>query len=196
MVLAWPEGVTTLAVILTLFFIAWQALLMRQSVSAADEASKRELRAYLTVIIGGAVFQERRARDKGGDLKFEARPIIVNTGRTPAYNIVHTCRAAIMQIPIPTGVKLPDAPDDGVGGNILGSGQNANMFGIVDGFCADDEVKSIKYATGNKGLYVWGRVTYEDAFGDQHYTLFCQQIYWDLNETVRGTYVPGRNSAD
>jgi hypothetical protein len=31
------EGVTALAVLFTLFFIAWQALLMRQSVSASDE---------------------------------------------------------------------------------------------------------------------------------------------------------------
>jgi len=74
-IFAWPEGVTALAVLFTLFFIAWQALLMRQSVSASDEVSKRELRAYLTVVIGDATFQERRDEAKGGDLKFECRPL-------------------------------------------------------------------------------------------------------------------------
>lgn len=195
-ILVWPEGVTALAVLLTLFFIAWQALLMRQSVSASDEVSKRELRAYLTVIIGSGIFQQRRPEAKGGDLKFESRPLIINTGRTPARNITHKARAAIMALPLPKGVNLPDAPDEGVGGNILGPQQNAYMRAVVDGFCADKEVDSVKYGTGNKGLYVWGRVTYDDVFGTSHYTQFCQHIYWDLDGTIRGHYIPGRNDAD
>jgi hypothetical protein len=195
-ILAWPEGVTALAVLFTLFFIAWQALLMRQSVFASDEVSKRELRAYLTVVIGTAFFQERRNEDKGGDLKFESAPLLVNTGRTPARNITFKARAAIMPIPLPKGTNLPDAPDEGTGGNILGPQQNANMFAVVDGFCADKDVDSIKHGKGDKGLYVWGRVTYEDVFGENHFTLFCQQIYWDLSGNVRGHYIPGRNDAD
>jgi hypothetical protein len=114
-ILAWPEGVTALAVLFTLFFIAWQALLMRQSVFASDEVSKRELRAYLTVVIGTACFQQRRDEDKGGDLKFESDPLLVNTGRTPARNMTFKARAAIMQIPLPQGINLPDAPDEGTG---------------------------------------------------------------------------------
>lgn len=196
MILGWPEGVTALAVLFTLFFIAWQALLMRQSVSASDEVSKRELRAYLTVIIGLATFQERRDEDKGGDLKFDCRPVLVNTGRTPARNITFKARAAIMPIPLPQGINLPDAPDEGIGGSILGPQQNANMFAVVDGFCADKEVDSIKYFKGDKGLYVWGRVTYEDVFGENHFTLFCQHIYWNLGDKVLGHYIPGRNNAD
>lgn len=196
MLLAWPEGVTALAVLLTLFFIAWQAILMRQTVSAADDTSQRELRAYLAVVIGTAIFQERRSADKGGDLKFECRPLLVNTGRTPARNIVFKARAAIMSVPLPKETNLPDAPDEGVGGSILGSQQNANMFAFVDGFCADNEVNDIKYRVGAKGLYAWGRVTYEDVFGVNHATRFCQLIYWDLLDKVQGLYIPGRNDAD
>ncbi|MHB8303061.1 MAG: hypothetical protein ACYDC6_09525 [Acidobacteriaceae bacterium] len=196
MLLAWPEGVTALAVLLTLFFIAWQAILMRQTVSASDDTSQRELRAYLAVVIGSAIFQERRSEDKGGDLKFECRPLLVNTGRTPARNIVFKARAAIMPIPLPKEINLPDVPDDGGGGSILGSQQNANMFATVDGFCADKEVNDIKRGIGTKGLYVWGRVTYEDVFGVNHFTRFCQHIYWDLLDNVRGIYLPGRNDAD
>jgi hypothetical protein len=196
MILEWPNGVTALAVVFTLFFIAWQAILMRQSVAASDEVSKRELRAYLTVVIGSATFQERRNQNKGGDLKFAANPLIVNTGQTPARNITFKVRAAIMPIPLPKEINLPEAPDDGVGGSILGSQQNAHMFAVVDGFCADKEVDSIKYIKGDKGLYVWGRVTYEDAFGEDHFTRFCQHVYWDLKDNVRGNYIPGRNDAD
>ena len=197
-ILAWPEGVTALAVLFTLFFIAWQALLMRQSVSASDEATKRELRAYLTVIIGGATFQERRQESKGGDLKFEGKPILVNTGKTPARKITFKARAAIMPIPLTPGIHLPDTPDEGVGDSILGPHQSAIMSAIIEGFCADKEVDSIKYGGPNasKGLYVWGLVTYEDAFGDRHFTRFCQHIYWNFDNTVQGHYIPGRNDAD
>ncbi len=195
-ILAWPQGVATLAVLLTLFFIAWQALLMRQTVSASDGASKRELRAYLTVVIGTGIFQERRDEDKGGDLKFECRPLLINTGHTPARKITFKARAAIMPVPLPKEINLPDAPDEGSGGSILGPLQNANMFAVVDGFCADKDVKEIKHATGGKGLYTWGRVTYEDVFGESHFTQFCHHVYWDLNGAVRGHYVPGRNDAD
>jgi hypothetical protein len=195
-ILAWPEGVTALAVLFTLFFIAWQALLMRQSVSASDEVAKRELRAYLTVGIGGAAYQERRPKEKGGDLMFECRPVLFNSGRTPARKVTYKARAAVMPIPLPPGVHLPESPDDGIGGNILGPQQNAYMQGIVDGFQVDGEVNAIKYGTGTKGLYVWGLVTYEDAFGDGHFTRFCQHIYWDLQNNVLGHYIPGRNDAD
>lgn len=167
MLVAWPEGVTTLAVLLTLFFIAWQATLMSQTVSASAESSKRELRAYLTVVVGGAIFQERRGADKGGDLMFECRPLIVNTGQTPARNITYKARAAVMPLPLPKEVHLPEAPDDDIGGSIIGPQQNANMFAVVDGFRPDNEVQGVKSGIGDKGLYVWGRVTYEDVFGDR-----------------------------
>jgi len=168
---------------------------MRETVSAADDVAKRELRAYLAVVIGSAIYQERRADSKGGDLKFECRPLLVNTGKTPARKITFKARAAVMGVPLPKGINLPDAPDEDEGGSILGPQQNANMFAIVDGFCADKEVESIKHGVGDKGLYVWGRVTYEDAFGEEHFTQFCQRIYWDLKDNVRGHYIPGRNDA-
>lgn len=196
LLIAWPEGVTTIAIVLTLFFIAWQAILMRQTVVASEGASKRELRAYLTVVIGPAVYQERRPADKGGDLKFDSKPLLVNTGRTPARKITFKARCAVMQIPLPKETDLPDSSDDGIVGNILGPQQNANMFAVADGFLPDDEVEDIKRGNGGKGLYVWGRITYEDVFGDRHFTQFCQQIYWDLKGNVLGHYIPGRNDAD
>jgi hypothetical protein len=175
MLIGWPEGVTTLAVLLTLFFIAWQAILMRQTVTASEEASKRELRAYLTVVIGDATYQERRDPDKGGDLMFECRPMLLNTGRTPARKITFKAGAAVMASPLPKEVHLPDSPDEGVGDSIMGPQQNAFMSAVVDGFRPDNEVLGIKQGIGNKALYVWGRVTYQDVFGETHFTQFCQQ---------------------
>jgi hypothetical protein len=101
-----------------------------------------------------------------------------------------------MQVPLLKEVYLPEAPDDDIGGSILGPQQNANMSAVVDGFRPDNEVQGVKDGIGDRGLYVWGRVTYEDVFGDSHFTRFCQHIFWDLQNNVRGHYIPGRNDAN
>jgi hypothetical protein len=159
-------------------------------------ASMREQRAYLTVIIGQAVYQERRPDGKGGDLRFQCNPVVLNTGKTPAKRLKFKARAGIFALPLPKETHLPEGFDDDTGENILGPQQNATVIAILDGFCQDSEVKSIKEGGGNRGLYVWGLITYEDVFGEAHYTRFCQHIYWDLKNNVRGHYIPGRNDMD
>jgi hypothetical protein len=199
----WPEGVTAWGIIFTLFVIAEQtrqtalaAAATRDSVDHGLNTSKRKQRAYLTVIIGGAVYQERRSEAKGGDLKFECRPLLVNTGKTPARKLKFKARAAIFPSPLPKETHLPEGFDDGVGDSILGPNQSANLSAIVDGFCADGEVAEVKSGSERRALYVWGLVTYEDIFGDAHFTRFCQHIYWDLKNNVHGHYIPGRNDMD
>jgi hypothetical protein len=201
-----PEWWLFIAAILTLLGILYQASATaaaakatRDSVELSRDSSKRELRAYIVVVIGEATYQERRNKEQHGpDLKFECRPLMINTGKTPATKLQFQARAAIMSIPLPPGTHLPEGYDEGTGTNALGPQQNANMFALVDGFAADDEVDSIKYGgpwenRGAKGLYCWGLITYQDIFGEKHTTQFCQQIYWDKSNVVRGIYVPGRN---
>jgi hypothetical protein len=210
MLFEWPHGVETLALIATLFVVAWQATLMtehaehfaklaeatQKQTTGLEDTAKRQLRAYLTVAIGQGIFQQRRSKEEGGDLRFGSDPILVNTGETPAKKIRFKARAAILPWPLPKETHLPEGHDDGIGDSIVGGKQNVNMFAVVDGFCPDDEVQSIKDGVGPKGLFVWGRITYEDVFGDTHYTQFCQHIYWLMNGAVMGHYVPGRNDAD
>jgi hypothetical protein len=191
-IFAWPEGVTTLSVIATLFFIGWQAMLMRQTVRSSEDSSKRELRAYIAVVIGDAIFQVRRDPPLG-DLRFEARPVLTNTGRTPAHNIRFKARAAILPVPLPPGMDLPITHDADIGEIVIGINQTAYMSAVVDGFVQDADVADIKLGV-SRSLYVWGRVVYNDVFGDQYETLFCHQIYW-TGETVRGYYAPRRNKS-
>jgi len=193
-VVAWPEGVTALSILLTLFFIAWQAMLMRQTILSSEDSSKRELRAYLAVAIGEALYQERRVRPLS-DLRFEARPLLINTGRTPAHKIKFKARAAILPVPLPANTNLPEIHDFDQSDAMLSANQSANMFAVVDGFCGDDEVDVIKDGSSGKGLYVWGLVTYEDIFGISHHTRFCQHVYWTMSGQIRGIYVPGKNDA-
>lgn len=198
---ATPEGWLFILGVPTLFFVGWQAQATARaarateaSVEAGRDTSKRQLRAYLAVIIGGAIHQERREKPKS-DLMFEASPLLVNTGQTPAHKIRFKARAAIYPIPLPKDLNLPETGDAGIGETVLGVGQNGSMSAMVEGFCQDDEVEAIKGGSGAKGLYVWGIVHYEDVFGESHYTRFCQHIYWDGLNNIRGHYIPGRNES-
>ena len=53
----------------------------------------RQMRSYLSVVIGVAIYQER---DRG--IRFEARPSIKNNGSTPAYNVRYRASAALLPV--------------------------------------------------------------------------------------------------
>ncbi len=55
---------------------------MENIAKTIEAGNKAVMRAYLTAVIGVATYQERRPDI--GDLKFEAKPQLTNTGNTPA----------------------------------------------------------------------------------------------------------------
>jgi len=192
----WPDGTTTLVIILTLIVIADQtkqtaiaAEATQQSVVEGKDTAKRQLRAYLIVNIGGAIYQER---EKG--LKFEGKPLLVNTGQTPARKVRYKAKSAILPFPPSDNFVFEEVGED-IGFGMLGAQQTATMGAIVDEFCEDEGVESIKKMMG-KSLYIWGTVTYEDTFGNPHFTKFGQQLYWNKDNSVNGHFIPNHNDGD
>lgn len=170
--------------LLQLVVFGYQAIQLKVTVAA----SAQQMRAYLCVQIGLGIYQER---DK--NLRFEAKPLLVNTGNTPAYNVRYKARAAILPVPLPDNFEFP-LPEKEVGQATVGSQQNATLNAIVDDYCDDADVERIKHAEG-EALFVWGTVTYQDIFGNSQHTHFCQYLVWLLNGNVFGFYVPGHNDA-
>lgn len=151
----------------------------------------QQMRAYISVIIGGAIFQERSK-----NLRFAGKPRIVNTGHTPAHKVGFKIRAGIFSNPLPIDFDFK-LPDEIIGAHVIGTGHFNDITGIVDDYVSDDQVGSIK--TGNESaLFVWGIVFYEDVFGEPHETRFCQSITWigkGETETVLGYYNSRHNEA-
>jgi len=170
------------------------ATAMENIVKVINFGNHAVMRAYLTVIIGNAIYQERRIGQ--GDLKFEAKPILVNTGNTPARKIKIHIAADILPVPQPEGYELPP-PDENLAkdAGMLGAHLNATMSGVVKDFVPDSEVANIKEGLP-KALCVWGFVTYEDMFGGSHRTQFGQWITWLPDGKVWGYYMAGQNDAD
>jgi hypothetical protein len=141
------------------------------SVAIGKERSAAQMRAYLTVLVGGAIYQER---DK--NLKFEGKPILANTGHTPAHKVSYSANAQILPVPLPTDFTFP-VSSHRTGSGLLGPQQKFILNAVALDYVADDEVGNIKLGKG-RALYVWGDVTYEDIFGERHFTNFCQRLLW------------------
>jgi hypothetical protein len=169
---------------------------MEQIAATIDKGNRAIMRAYISVTIGNALYQERRGPGQS-DLKFEARPNIVNTGGTPARNVRIKSKADILPMPIPDdfAYPLPDDPAKPSFGGVLGAHQTNIIFGGIEDFVPDDEVASIKQGT-NKALCIWGAVTYEDIFGDSHTAKFGQIITWLPNNNIFVYFITGQNDSD
>jgi hypothetical protein len=163
-----------------------------ESVVALRERTAQQMRAYLCVIIGGGTYQHRAS-----NLKFAASPTLINAGHTPAHKVSYRAKAEILPVPLPDDFAFP-LPDEAVGGSLLGPQQNATLNGVVDDFCADEEVEDIKAGKG-KALYIWGIVNYKDVFGESHFTKFCQTVHFmriGAEHKITGFFIPRYDEAN
>src|SRR5260221_484977 len=96
--------------------IAQEIAVSSKAATASVSAIGQQMRAYICVVIGSAVYQERAK-----NLKFQAVPSVVNAGLTPAHKVSFRADAAILPIPLPENFTFP-LPD---------IAQGTSVFGIV-----------------------------------------------------------------
>jgi hypothetical protein len=169
--------------------IAEKIAVSTEAATASVSAINKQMRAYICVVIGSAIYQERPK-----NMKFQAVPSIVNAGLTPAHKVSFQADAAILPIPLPEDFTFP-LPDNPGGTSIIGPRQNITVSPTVKDFVDDTEVEAIKSGQG-KGLYTWGIFTYEDIFGKPQYTKFCHLYTWlGDGKTTWGYYDKRHNDA-
>lgn len=169
--------------------MAVSATAARDSVDVLRERTAQQMRAYLTVIIGQALYQERAK-----NIKFEGKPMLVNTGHTPARKVAYKARAAILPYEMLRDFAFP-LPAEVTGASVMGPQQSALLSAIVADFVPDNEVPIIKSGAAKRALHVWGTVYYEDIFGENHETKFCQILTWQPDGKIFGYFAPGHNDA-
>lgn len=173
--------------------VAVSAKAATESVAAVKERTAMQMRAYLTVVVGTAVYQERAK-----DVRFEGKPALVNTGNTPAHKVGFRAKAGILPFPLPDNFDFTISTP-WVGASILGPHQNFTLSAMVADFVDEAEVPGIKSGTAGKFLHVWGTVTYEDVFGESRYTNFYQALTWvpgPQGEIIWGVYPGQHNDAN
>jgi hypothetical protein len=157
---------------------------------AEQEAARANLRAYITIGLGGVVPQ-----DKDTNLRYEVRLTVQNVGNTPANKVATKVYADIMPFPLPADFKIPSSdPADG-SGEPMGPHQNSFVSAIAPRLYSDEEVHEIQTGT-TKLLYVYGIIRYEDTFGAKHHTQFCQVILWLKNGSQMTRNYGNYNEAD
>jgi hypothetical protein len=147
----------------------------RENVVRMQSSLHKQMRAYVSVNIGGATYQE-------GGLKFAAHPILVNTGFTPARTVNFKAMAGVFEFPLPNGFLFPDVSEYQIYDTSMGPRQEFVIHGIVKEQFADSEVEIIM-AGEKKRLFVWGAVTYNDIYdGGIWQTNFCHHYFFPKNK--------------
>jgi hypothetical protein len=153
----------------------------------------QQMRAYLSVRIDGGFYQ-----DRARNLRFDARPMLINTGLTPARKVAYVASAAVLPFPLLNDFIFPSLEPPRAAFGILAPHQNFIMNACVEDFFPDNEVEEIKRGNRRR-LYIWGRVTYEDVSEQERYTEFAHSIIWvslpNGEERVLGNYLDRHNDA-
>jgi hypothetical protein len=144
-----------------------------EALTAQTKAVNANLRAYITLGLGGVVPQNR---DTG--YRYEVRMTVQNVGNTPANNVAFNLYTDLLLVPLPADFKIPAFDLAKAGGTTtVGPHQNWFATAVAPRIYSDDEENELK--TGSKKLlYVFGTVTYEDVFGVTRYNKICQLILW------------------
>jgi len=150
-------------------------------------------RAYITVKVGSAHFQ-----DQQDEIYFAAWPKMFNIGSIPACNVRAAVKVGILPVPLPPDfvLEVPDFAD--TKGNMIPQNDDRRMFGLMREYIPDDDVAQVMSGSG-RAFYAWGRVLYDDEFGQGRTTDFCFSHYWLPREgggfNIEGFYIAGRNTA-
>src|ERR1051326_12118 len=142
------------------FFGFWQVMVSRQT-------AQRQLRAYVFVLNG------RVAR--GMDNRLEATLTIQNSGQTPAYEFIS--ETAIRVAPPELDSGFSEEGHSGQKLSIPPGGEIPLKIFSKGIFSLDDQNR---YARNALKIFVFGTLTYRDAFRIKRVTEFRFEVYGDL----------------
>ncbi len=160
-----------------LWVVTWrgargQARDMKRSLNIAESTAERQLRAYL--VIEPDIFIDQ---ESGPGASFEARPVLVNAGQTPAYDVIANSRMRVLPFPIGPEFTFPlDIPSD-PSIRVLGPDQRTGLICNLGYIATPEDLRSIK-SRGPVRLIAYGVVTYRDVFGKTHTTRYGFFFQW------------------
>ncbi|HML07824.1 MAG TPA: hypothetical protein VK430_06805 [Xanthobacteraceae bacterium] len=137
--------------------------------------AERQLRAYLTTAVGQCLRQTRT-------LNLEFRPIILNTGQTPAYDVYILNSMALLSPTEATNYdfRIPEQPPATL--MTLGPRQERFTHVIAGRKMTRNEMR--EWIAHRKLIFVYGTIHYRDAFQKPRFTNFCYSIlYWSKRGT-------------
>jgi hypothetical protein len=176
--------------LLVLFtFLLWIAT--RNLVLGANDASRRELRAY----VFGA---PKSLTDIDPNKNIRVTFLFMNGGKTPAYSCVQSGDIIFVDHPLPKNFPFPSLDEPKSKSTIHPNLPFEGTIIAKNKFTRAQLEETLQAPiTGGKRIYVFGRIDYVDAFKAKHWTTFCfsfaghhdvfplaQQGKWDEIKTI------------
>lgn len=179
----WFTGGLVLVGGLQLIVFGVQAKRLRQTIDTMDSTAERQLRAYVLPenagIIDGLMMDPPRA-------EFMNVPgiglVIKNTGQTPAHKVASRADIAVIPMTDQAGLLAPEVKE--VFFSTLGSGTFFTKSLRLPRALTAEEIHDIN--EGTKGIFIWGRIIYRDAFKKPHHCDF--RLYYS------GKYPPSKGA--
>lgn len=163
------ESLLVYAAYLTLLVLIYQANEMRKATEAMrastrvmSDTAKKELRAYLCVSSVRVKFYS--------PVLPEALVHVKNCGKTPAYKVGYEIHLWIGPYPLPPGTALPPLSEI-VKNATAAIGADGGMT-ITHPKNSTVAIPQLPLGTPASAIYIYGVITYEDAFGEKRYTRF------------------------
>jgi hypothetical protein len=151
---------------LLVFVTGWLVLATTRLWQGAEDTAQRQLRAYVAVY--GTHF-------KAASERFESHLEIKNTGQTPARNCRIITVSCIMLHPPTEGFDFTSVnPITEPSVTVLAAGQRTGSLAYFDKTeFTNEEIAEAMKENGWLRIYSYGNVTYDDVFGNSHWTNFC-----------------------
>lgn len=135
-----------------------------QLVRDAKKTSKRQLRAYISLVkaiqVNSTIRQELPAY----------AVTVRNSGQTPAYSIKSWRGMGIQKHPLTSRLSPPQDPVDDAD-VVLGNG--TEMSNTDESRTPFSQAEMDDVRSGKAAIYYWGRYEYSDCFDQGHFTSFC-----------------------
>jgi hypothetical protein len=158
-------GVATLVLACGTLALWWAT---RRLVLGADATAERQLRSYLFVAVH---VENGILATPSGNAQSQIMVRVTNHGSTPAQLIKIRALAQVLERP-PT--DLPEGLEDEIPSGVVIGPQYIEQQPVVVRVSSDDLAEMER---GNRAIYCFGRVEYEDVLGIRRQTGFC----WTLD---------------
>jgi hypothetical protein len=170
----WIEYAILLFVVVSAIATGTAAYYARQQWFTATDTEQRQLRAYVFPTSANAI-NVNSSQPAEGNIGLK------NSGQTPAYRL--SARTVISVREFPLQSPLPD-PQSSYATSVLGPGAGYTLSAHNRRPLTSSEIQAIQ--GGTKAIYVYGDVTYTDAFGSCWVSKFRLFYGGNLSDSPNG----------
>jgi hypothetical protein len=156
----------------------------RRATAGAQRNGRRQLRAYVNVT--------KVTGWNDGRHTFTIE--IKNYGQTPAYHMRTDCAVVLTDFPLVQELRLPADPTFLTGPGVAAPGAESHIVVEVKPPLSDDELDRVR--DGEKAIFIFGRITYVDAFNSNRWTLFRYMLGGDAFLKKSGNCAHAREGND